>query len=268
MGLASLVKLTPEPMGDHCPSGGQRVDVGLDGNGNGVLDPAEVTQTAYVCNSPGGCAAGSYPGGPSMCTLCPAGSYAAADALTCTACPGGTYSGAGAPACTPCPDGTTGTGEGASACQPAGTVANGTGLPGEADYCQLFGSFPLIGRPGEIIPHWWLGGRIYDDPITWPAEPDPNVIGQIGYGPAGSNAIAALSSWSFFPAPYLTSEGGIDTYAGPLPLPTRPGTYAYAFRFSIDGGSSFNYCDLDGVGPPAVDHPFTTDQQGVLQVIP
>jgi hypothetical protein len=49
-GANSLVKVTAEPPGANCVAGGQRIDVGVDANGNGVLDPSEVTQTAYVCN--------------------------------------------------------------------------------------------------------------------------------------------------------------------------------------------------------------------------
>jgi hypothetical protein len=51
-GHNSLVSLTPEPPGVHCASGGVRIETGLDGNDNGVLDPGEVdaAQTQYVCN--------------------------------------------------------------------------------------------------------------------------------------------------------------------------------------------------------------------------
>jgi Dickkopf N-terminal cysteine-rich region len=49
-GPSSLVNLTMEPPGANCAAGGERVDVGVDANGNGVLDPSEVQQTAYVCN--------------------------------------------------------------------------------------------------------------------------------------------------------------------------------------------------------------------------
>ncbi|MBV9950093.1 MAG: hypothetical protein JOZ69_24850 [Myxococcales bacterium] len=49
-GLASLIRLTPEPPGANCAAGGQRIDVGLDANGDGTLEPGEVMQTAFVCN--------------------------------------------------------------------------------------------------------------------------------------------------------------------------------------------------------------------------
>jgi hypothetical protein len=47
----SLVSIVPEPIGPNCASGGQRIDVGVDDDTNGVLDPAEVDSTSYVCNA-------------------------------------------------------------------------------------------------------------------------------------------------------------------------------------------------------------------------
>ena len=56
-GHDALVAMVAEAAGAHCASGGQRIDAGLDGNGNRVLDAAEVTSSSYVCNgSPGGSA--------------------------------------------------------------------------------------------------------------------------------------------------------------------------------------------------------------------
>lgn len=49
-GYNSLVETTPEPPGGNCPGGGQRIDVGLDYNRNGVLDSYEITATDYVCH--------------------------------------------------------------------------------------------------------------------------------------------------------------------------------------------------------------------------
>lgn len=51
-GLSSLVNVTALNVGDaNCPAGGQRIEIGLDVNRNGVLDKSEVdpTQTQFVC---------------------------------------------------------------------------------------------------------------------------------------------------------------------------------------------------------------------------
>jgi hypothetical protein len=48
---ASLTHVTSEPAGANCKYGGARVDTGLDLNGDGVLQSAEVTGTHYLCTS-------------------------------------------------------------------------------------------------------------------------------------------------------------------------------------------------------------------------
>lgn len=49
-GKNALVSIAAEPEGANCTFGGQRVDTGLDEDGDGVLDPEEVEQTTYVCD--------------------------------------------------------------------------------------------------------------------------------------------------------------------------------------------------------------------------
>lgn len=49
-GLTSLVAITAEPAGTNCGTGGQRIDAGVDDDGNGTLDVAEIDATSYVCN--------------------------------------------------------------------------------------------------------------------------------------------------------------------------------------------------------------------------
>lgn len=53
-GLTALVSITEEPAGERCPTGGQRVQVGLDDDRDGTLDADEVDQTSYVCNGAAG----------------------------------------------------------------------------------------------------------------------------------------------------------------------------------------------------------------------
>ncbi len=49
-GNNAMVTTTPEAVGVHCSAGGNKVSVGLDGNGNSVLDEAEIISSNYVCN--------------------------------------------------------------------------------------------------------------------------------------------------------------------------------------------------------------------------
>lgn len=58
--FVALVTITPEPIGERCDAGGQRIDVGLDdGDGDGepedgLLHEDEIDDTQYVCNGSGG----------------------------------------------------------------------------------------------------------------------------------------------------------------------------------------------------------------------
>jgi hypothetical protein len=45
-----LVRMVAEPAGMNCASGGQKVQLGADVNGNGQLDDGKVQETRYVCN--------------------------------------------------------------------------------------------------------------------------------------------------------------------------------------------------------------------------
>lgn len=51
---STLVQMLDEPSGANCAAGGKTINVGLDGNANGVLDAGEVSSSAYVCNGSGG----------------------------------------------------------------------------------------------------------------------------------------------------------------------------------------------------------------------
>src|SRR6185295_18778590 len=49
-GQNALVAVAAEAAGANCSGGGISVRSGIDSNGNGTLDAAEVTNTSYVCN--------------------------------------------------------------------------------------------------------------------------------------------------------------------------------------------------------------------------
>jgi OmcA/MtrC family decaheme c-type cytochrome len=65
-GSSTLAAVTIEPAGANCANGGQKLTSGVDDNGNGILDPAEVDSTQYVCNGTSA-AAGSA---AETCTVC------------------------------------------------------------------------------------------------------------------------------------------------------------------------------------------------------
>ena len=58
-GFSSLMKLQSVSETPQCPAGGQRIDYGLDSDGDGVLDLGEISGTQYVCNGTAESASGS-----------------------------------------------------------------------------------------------------------------------------------------------------------------------------------------------------------------
>ncbi len=65
-GQNTLAKTTTEPAGANCATGGVKVEYGLDANGNGTLDVAEINAglTKYVCNGATGLTGATGPQGP------------------------------------------------------------------------------------------------------------------------------------------------------------------------------------------------------------
>jgi len=53
-GQNSLISTAIEASGVNCGSGGLQVNYGLDANGNGVLEEAEIQNTDYICNGTDG----------------------------------------------------------------------------------------------------------------------------------------------------------------------------------------------------------------------
>jgi hypothetical protein len=53
-GLTSLIEIDTEIAGINCDAGGYKIETGIDKNGNGVLDPDEVQDSAYICHGSDG----------------------------------------------------------------------------------------------------------------------------------------------------------------------------------------------------------------------
>ncbi|HJK94457.1 MAG TPA: hypothetical protein RMH26_27180, partial [Polyangiaceae bacterium LLY-WYZ-15_(1-7)] len=53
-GTPSLIATADEPAGMNCEFGGVVITSGLDADGSGTLEPAEVSSTQYVCDGAGG----------------------------------------------------------------------------------------------------------------------------------------------------------------------------------------------------------------------
>jgi hypothetical protein len=49
-GEQPLIRIDPEPDGSHCAAGGSAVNVGIDTNGDSILEDSEIETTSYICN--------------------------------------------------------------------------------------------------------------------------------------------------------------------------------------------------------------------------
>jgi len=100
-------------------------------------------------------------------------------------------------------------------------------------------------------------------------DTSPALVGQVGYGPAGSVPDDVTWSWSLaVPNPgwnaATAGQPNNDEYQAGLLSPATAGTFSYAYRFSGDGGDTWVYCDR-GAGSS---NGFQTTDMGVLTVTP
>lgn len=123
------------------------------------------------------------------------------------------------------------------------------------DFCRL--QFPEVideieGTNVDVFGRLYIAGLT---DLTGVNDPAPEVTGYVGYGPDGSDpAIDPGWVWTVGgpnPAYGPMSPGyevNNDEYNALLSVPSPPGAYDFAFRFSGDGGMTFTYCDGQGAG--------------------
>jgi hypothetical protein len=119
---------------------------------------------------------------------------------------------------------------------------------GYADWCRLqwpYAIGPVLAGTGTTVY-----GRVYEPGLTTRTQytdPDPMLIAQVGWGPAGDPRTTTGWTWSDAGANegYDGNEAGEpnnDEYMATL-APATSGSFDYAYRFSRDGGFSWLYCD-------------------------
>ena len=98
----------------------------------------------------------------------------------------------------------------------------------------------LVGTPTERIYGW-----VYEPGTTDIPGQGPGISAQLGYGPDSSMPGA---TWTWVTGRYNGDAGAsdeYDEYYASFRILT-PGTYDYAYRYSLDGGNTWIYADLDG----------------------
>lgn len=132
------------------------------------------------------------------------------------------------------------------------------------DWCRL--QFPSATTTTVEVETEMIYGQAYVEGCTeTEGEPCMGLAGQVGHGPVDTDPSVdpSVYTWTdtaynadFTPAP---GDENNDEFQSTLAVDTA-GTYAYAFRFSMNAGS-WLYCDLDGS-----DSGVSTDQLGTLTV--
>jgi len=118
----------------------------------------------------------------------------------------------------------------------------------DLDNCLLVDPAGLIAEAGVGFD---VSGLLLDVGVTdvRPGpDPAPGTLGQVGFGPAGSDPEGGGWTWVAGVADADwddASASGYDQWTATATLET-PGTWAAAFRFSADDGATWRYCDLDG----------------------
>ncbi|MBK8138144.1 MAG: ExeM/NucH family extracellular endonuclease [Chloroflexi bacterium] len=162
------------------------------------------------------------------------------------------------------------TGSGTAPIVDMGAYEKQTNTPAQnVDYCNLQFPTSFTLESGNSSP--LIYGRIYeDDAGVLTADPGAHasIVGEVGYGPAGSDP-TGNGSWLWFPSAFNVQIGNDDEYQGTFAAPAVASTtqFAYTTRFSVDGGANFTYCDSDGNGTNG-GLSFNTASLGTMTVLP
>ncbi|HMY16898.1 MAG TPA: lamin tail domain-containing protein, partial [Polyangium sp.] len=142
-------------------------------------------------------------------------------------------------------------------------VLNELGVAGEADFCNVQFPTTFTVTAGQLTP--LIYGRIFEDTVTQPAGAPAGVLAELGYGPAAWTPLTQNATTGFMTAPFNTQVGNDDEFQISFVAPATAGMYRYVYRFSLDGGLNYTYCDTDGAGSnPGLD--FNAANAGLMTV--
>ena len=109
----------------------------------------------------------------------------------------------------------------------------------EADYCTV--QFPLSLSTAAGAVTAVVYGQLFETGTTEAAGANANVRAQLGYGLPSVNPQYG-AGWTWTNATFNVQTGNNDEYQASFTAPTTGG-YRYAYRFSLDQGVSWTYCD-------------------------
>jgi IPT/TIG domain len=124
--------------------------------------------------------------------------------------------------------------------------------PQEVDWCSYH--YPhdttfAVDATSELI-----FGRVFVAGVTEGSGEGANITGQLGYSDTGLDPQTNPGDWTWVDASYNTSVDGLiqddlsnDEYMCTLNISVAL-NYKLAYRFSRDSGTTWSYCDKDGLG--------------------
>jgi len=104
-------------------------------------------------------------------------------------------------------------------------------------------------------------GQVWIDGVTNQPGATPNLLAQLGFGPAGSDP-NGNTDWVWVNASFNVDAGNNDEFVASM-LPESTGSFDYAFRYSTTNGFDWVYADLDGIN-----NGYDPAQAGKLTVSP
>lgn len=109
-----------------------------------------------------------------------------------------------------------------------------------------------------------LWAEVYEKGVTEDGGGEGIVLAQVGHGPLASDPTAAGATWEWLDATYDHANGNNAVFAGSLKLPA--GSYAFTFRFSVDGGNHWRPVDSEGKTDAQGNLVFSFTMLGMLKV--
>jgi hypothetical protein len=142
------------------------------------------------------------------------------------------------------------------------TWVNGTHSAVEADFTTLMPPSFIVDAGATSDPVY---GEIFEGGQTPGAGASSLITAYLGYGTIGSNPLTD-TSWTWVAAIFDSQSGNNDRYKAQIVAPLLNGTYAYTYRFSVDGGLTFTAADLTGAGSN-MGLTYEADKLGTMTVV-
>jgi hypothetical protein len=119
------------------------------------------------------------------------------------------------------------------------------GGPPPVGWCSL--QYPASTSTVAGMPSEPIFGRVYVEGCTTGDLECQAVRAEVGLGDPALSPVDVPQAYAWVAASYNAGHVGDDNdeFSARL-IPAADGTFAYAYRFSTDGGASWVTCDLDG----------------------